>query len=362
VNLITKSATDQPTINLSGMGGYMPILGGRSQVETTGTIGQRFAKINVENNEPNRRAYRELLFTSKGWGQYCSGCILFEETLYQKTESGKPFVDLLKEEGVIPGIKVDKGTVPIPQTNGETATQGLDDLHKRCAEYYKAGARFAKWRAVLKIGDGCPTELAIQENAWGLARYAAICQDNGLVPIVEPEVLMDGTHTLQRCAEVTERVLQVVFKALADNKIYLEGAVLKPNMVTPGHSGPEYKTTSPQQIAAATVTTLLRTVPPALPGIFFFLSGGQSEEEATVELNAINQFPAAKPWALSFSFGRALQASCLDAWKGSKDNVEVAQKAFLARCNANAAASIGKYQSGGASSGGKDLYVANYKY
>jgi len=327
--------------------------------ESTGTIGTRFQKIKVENTEENRRAYRQLLFSSKGWGQYFSGCILYEETLYQKNDAGKPFVEVLNQEGVIPGIKVDKGTVVIPHTDGETATQGLDDLHKRCAEYYKAGARFAKWRAVLKITDTCPTELAIQENAWGLARYASICQDNGLVPIVEPEVLMDGTHSLKRCVEVTQRVLAVVFKALADNKVYLEGALLKPNMVTPGHSGEEYKTTTPLQVAEATVTVLQRTVPPALPGIMF-LSGGQSEEEASVELNAINRYPGSKPWHLSFSYGRALQASCLEAWKGDKANVEAAQKAFLERAKANSDANLGKYVGG--SSTGNDLYVANYTY
>jgi len=329
--------------------------------ESTGTIGKRFEKINLENTENNRRAYRELLFTAGGveWAKYCSGVILFEETLYQKTADGKPFVDVLKAAGVIPGIKVDKGLVNIPGTEEETSTQGLDDLGKRCADYYKAGARFAKWRAVIKISDTCPSELAIAENAHGLARYAAICQENGLVPIVEPEVLMDGTHTLRRCQEVTERVLAVVFKHLADNHIFLEGALLKPNMVTPGHESAEYATTAPQEIARATVVTLQRTVPPALPGIMF-LSGGQGEEEASRNLNAINQYPGKKPWSLSFSFGRALQSSAIKAWGGKVENVAASQAAFLERARANSEANLGKY--GG---GGKDtttLYEAGYKY
>jgi len=318
-------------------------------------------KIKVENNENNRRAYRELLFTAKGWGQYCSGAILYEETLFQKAEDGTPFVDLLKKEGVIPGIKVDNGLVNIPHTNEETSTWGLDKLAERCQKYYAQGARFAKWRAVIKIGEKEPSELAIQENAWGLARYASICQENGLVPIVEPEVLMDGTHTLERCESVTEHVLAVVFKALHDQRVFLEGALLKPNMVTAGHSSEGYKTTSPNEIARATVTVLRRTVPPALPGVMF-LSGGQKEEEATVNLNAINSFPGKKPWSLSFSFGRALQSSTLEAWKGEKSNVEAAQKAFLDRAKANSQAQLGKYNSGTTSGGEKELFEANYKY
>lgn len=328
--------------------------------ESTGTIGKRFEKINVENNETNRRAYRELLFTSKGFGQYCSGVILYEETLYQSAENGTKFVDLLKTEGVIPGIKVDMGLVNIPNTNEETSTFGLDKLGERCAKYYAAGARFAKWRAALKITDKEPSELAIQENAWGLARYAAICQENGLVPIVEPEILMDGNHTIQRCQQVTEHVLAIVFKALHDQKVFLEGALLKPNMVTPGQGSAEYKTTSPEAIAHATVTTLLRTVPPALPGITF-LSGGQKEDEATANLNAMNKLPK-RPWSLTFSFGRALQASCLDAWKGQKGNVEAAQNVFLAKAKQNSEANLGKYVGTGNTGDQKDLFEANYKY
>jgi len=329
--------------------------------ESTGTIGKRFEKINLENTEPNRRAYRELLFTSPGFANYCSGVILYEETLYQKTADGKPFVELLKELGVIPGIKVDKGLVNIPGTEEETATQGLDDLGKRCAEYYKAGARFAKWRAVIKISNTCPSELAIQETAHSLARYAAICQENGLVPIVEPEVLMDGTHTLKRCTEVTERVLAVVFKHLNDHHIFLEGALLKPNMVTPGHESEEYARTKPEEIGRATVTVLQRTVPPALPGVMF-LSGGQGEEEATRNLQAINSVPLKKPWHLSFSYGRALQSSCIKAWAGKPENVKAAQEAFLVRAKANSEANLAHYKGNASGQGSDSLYEKGYKY
>jgi len=260
---------------------------------------------------------------------------------------------------VIPGIKVDKGTVNIPGTDAETATQGLDDLGKRCAEYYNQGARFAKWRAVLKITDTCPSEVAIEENAHSLARYAAICQENGLVPIVEPEILMDGTHSLSRCAFVTEQVLGAVYKALNLHRIFLEGTLLKPSMVTPGHSHPDFAKTTAQEIALATVTVLRRTVPPAVPGIMF-LSGGHGEEEATLFLNAMNATNVLKPWSLSFSYGRALQATCLDVWKGKKESVVAAQDAFLKRAKANSEAQQGKYAGGVAST--KDLYEEGYKY
>lgn len=332
--------------------------------ESTGTIGQRFSKINVENTEPNRRAYRELLFTAtEPWENHVSGVILFEETLYQKTEDGTPFVDILKKRGVIPGIKVDKGTAPIPGCPGETATHGLDGLAGRCAEYYKAGARFAKWRAVITIGANKPTETAVAENAHGLARYAAICQENGLVPIVEPEVLMDGDHSLARCAQVTEHVLATVFKALHDYGVMLEGILLKPNMVTAGKESSEYKASTPAQIAAATVTVLQRTVPPAVHGITF-LSGGQSEEEATINLQAINVHPGPKPWSLTFSYGRALQKSALDKWQGKKENVPAAQAAWVSRAKANGQANLGKYVSSGAAGAGAstDLYEKGYVY
>ncbi|KAL0362962.1 UNVERIFIED_CONTAM: Fructose-bisphosphate aldolase 5, cytosolic [Sesamum calycinum] len=310
--------------------------------ESTGTIGKRLASINVENIESNRQALRELLFTSPSSLSYLSGVILFEETLYQKTSDGKPFVEVLQENNVIPGIKVDKGTVEIAGTNGETTTQGFDSLGARCQQYYKAGARFAKWRAVLKIGPTEPSELSIQQNAQGLARYAIICQENGLVPIVEPEILTDGSHDIKKCAAFTETVLAAVYKALNDHHVLLEGTLLKPNMVTPGSDSPKV---APEVIAEYTVTALRRTVPPAVPGIVF-LSGGQSEEEATVNLNAMNKLDVLKPWTLSFSFGRVLQQSTLKTWAGKKENVEKAQAAFLARCKGNSEATLGKYTGG----------------
>jgi len=290
---------------------------------------------------------------------------LYEETLYQKTADGVPFVEVLKKNGVIPGIKVDKGLVPLFGTAGETATTGLDGLAERCQKYYQAGARFAKWRAVLNIGPNAPTELGYQENAHTLARYAIICQENGLVPIVEPEVLMDGNHTLERDAEVTERTLATVYKALHDHHVLLEGTLLKPNMVTPGQENPAYKTTPPEEIGKATVTVLQRTVPPAVPGIMF-LSGGQGEEEASRNLNAINRFgPASKrPWHLGFSYGRALQKTCLDKWKGDKANVAAAQEAFLARAKANSEATLGRYGAATAAEGkaNESLFEKGYKY
>ncbi|KAL9236059.1 hypothetical protein vseg_010767 [Gypsophila vaccaria] len=327
--------------------------------ESTGTIGKRFASINVENVETNRRALRELLFTTPGAFSYLSGVILFEETLYQKTASGKPFVEVLKEGGVLPGIKVDKGVVELAGTNGETTTQGLDDLGKRCAQYYSAGARFAKWRAVLKIGPTEPSRLSILDNANGLARYAIICQENGLVPIVEPEILVDGPHDIDRCAEVTERVLAACYKALNDHHVLLEGTLLKPNMVTPGS---ESKKVAPEVIAEYTVRTLQRTVPPAVPGIMF-LSGGQSEEEATLNLNAMNKLQTKKPWTLSFSYGRALQSSTLKAWQGKEENVKKAQEVFLARAKGNSEATLGKYIGGaGGADASESLHVKDYKY
>merc|ERR1719431_1056874 len=257
----------------------------------------------------------QLLFScDKERLQPISGVILFHETLYQKADDGTPFVELIKQKGMIPGIKVDKGVKDLFGSEGEGTTQGLDDLDKRCKQYKAVGCQFAKWRCVLKIGTNTPSYQAILENANVLARYASICQANGLVPIVEPEVLCDGDHTLDRCQKVTETVLAAVYKALSDHHVFLEGTLLKPNMVTPGQSCPQKAT--PAQVAEATVTAFSRTVPPAMPGVVF-LSGGQSEDEASVNLNAINQFNGApKPWKLSFSFGRALQASCLKAWAG----------------------------------------------
>ncbi|KAJ3681168.1 hypothetical protein LUZ60_015657 [Juncus effusus] len=328
--------------------------------ESTGTIGKRFASINVENVEENRRAYRELLFCTPGALQYLSGVILFEETLYQKTKDGKPFVEIMKEGGVLPGIKVDSGVVTLAGTNGETTTQGHDDLAKRCQKYYEAGARFAKWRAVLKIGPTEPSQLSIDLNAQGLARYAIICQENGLVPIVEPEILVDGPHSIDVCADVTERVLAACYKALNDHHVLLEGTLLKPNMVTPGSDAPK---ASNEDIAKYTITALQRTVPPAVPAIVF-LSGGQSEEEATLNLNAMNKFQGKKPWSLTFSFGRALQQSTLKAWAGKEENIEKARAALLARCKANSEATLGKYVGDAADGEGvsESLHVKDYKY
>jgi len=263
-------------------------------------------------------------------------------------------VELLQKRGVIPGIKVDKGVVKLPGTDGETETTGLDGLGDRCAKYYQAGARFAKWRAVLKIGPNEPSELSIHQNAVGLARYAAICQEHGLMPIVEPEILTDGSHSIDVCAAVTERVIAACYKALNDNHVLLEGTLLKPNMVLPGAEAPKV---DPRYAAALTVQALRRSVPPAVPGIMF-LSGGQSEEEATAHLNEINKLEG-RPWVLSFSFGRALQASVLKAWGGKPKNVGAAQAALLKRAEANGLASLGKAPMEAA---GESLYVKDYKY
>ncbi|XP_012253567.1 fructose-bisphosphate aldolase isoform X1 [Athalia rosae] len=331
--------------------------------ESTATIGKRLQDINVENNEANRKAYRQLLFTTdkEVISQHVSGVILFHETLYQKADDGTPFVELLAQRNIIPGIKVDKGVVPLFGTKDECTTQGLDDLQARCIQYKKDGCHFAKWRCVLKITKDTPSQLAILENANVLARYASICQSARIVPIVEPEILPDGDHDLARCQQVTEQVLAAVYKALADHHVYLEGTLLKPNMVTPGQSCP--KRASPQEIAAATVTALSRTVPPAVTGVTF-LSGGQSEEEASVNLDAINKFPGKKPWALTFSYGRALQASVLRAWAGKPDQIVAGQQELIKRAKANGAACQGKYVAGSISStaGGSSLFVKSHAY
>ena len=283
---------------------------------------------------------REILFTAPDFEKYCSGVIMFEETLGQECIDGTPFVELLSKKGIVPGIKVDKGVTPLPGTDGETTTTGLDGLEKRCAEYYAKGARFAKWRGVLTISDVLPSPQCVNDNATTLARYAAICQANGLVPIVEPEILTDGSHNIERCAAVTETVLAAVFKALHDHHVMLEGMILKPNMVTAGKDA-SGGAASVGDVARATVRALQRTVPPAVPGILF-LSGGQTEEEATTHLNEMNKLPTARPWLLSFSYGRALQASALSAWGGNPNNAAAAQKALVARAEANSKASLGE--------------------
>jgi len=329
--------------------------------ESEGTIGKRFASIGVENTEENRRLYRQLLFTADAeLSSYISGVILFHETVYQKDSNGKSFVKLLEEKNIIPGIKVDTGVVDLQGTDGEVTTQGLDNLTKRCIQYRKDGCRFAKWRCTLKIGANTPSPLAILENANVLARYASCCQQAGLVLIVEPETLPDGDHDVERCQKVTEKVLAAVYKALSDHNVYLEGTLLKPNMVTSGATSA--KKSSPAENAKATVTALQRTVPPAMPGVVF-LSGGQSEEEASVNLSAINQYQGKKPWALTFSFGRALQASVIKAWAGKQENVTLGQQQLVNRAKVNSLASVGKYAGGSAgSAAGETLFVANHTY
>jgi len=308
--------------------------------ESVGTIEKRFKAVNVASTEEARRDYRELLFSTPGLGGFISGVILFEETLKQKSAAGVPLPELLKAQGIVPGIKVDKGTVLLSEFPGETVTQGLDGLAQRLGEYKQLGARFAKWRAVIHIGTGLPTPQAIAANAHVLARYAAICQEQGVVPIVEPEVLMDGDHTLATSARVTEEVLQAVFHALHLQRVALECMLLKPNMVLPGRACPEPAT--PQQVAQATLVCLRRTVPAAVPGINF-LSGGQSEATATANLHALNTTVEKQPWVLSFSYGRALQASVLQAWRGEAANKSIAQQELYKRARLNSAASQGKY-------------------
>ncbi|XP_039950985.1 fructose-bisphosphate aldolase isoform X1 [Bactrocera neohumeralis] len=330
--------------------------------ESVSTMGKRLQDIGVENTDEHRRLYRQLLFsTDPKVAENISGVILFHETLYQKADDGTPFVELLKKRGIIPGIKVDKGVVPLFGSEDECTTQGLDDLAARCAQYKKDGCDFAKWRCVLKIGKNTPSYQSILENANVLARYASICQSQRIVPIVEPEVLPDGDHDLDRAQKVTETVLAAVYKALNDHHVYLEGTLLKPNMVTAGQSCAKKYT--PDQVALATVEALRRTVPAAVPGITF-LSGGQSEEEASVHLNAINNVPLLKPWALTFSYGRALQASVLRAWAGKKDNVTAGQNELLKRAKANGESAVGKYVAGSVVGAGADaaLFIANHAY
>jgi len=327
--------------------------------ESNGTMGKRLASVGQENSEENRRKFRELLFSSDkaAMSQSISGVILFHETVYQKAANGTPLIDLIKEKGIIPGIKVDKGVKDLFGSEGECTTQGLDDLDVRAKQYKADGCQFAKWRCVLKINTNTPSYQAIMENANVLARYASICQSAGLVPIVEPEVLCDGDHSLERCQKVTETVLAAVYKALNDHHVYLEGSLLKCNMVTPGQSAAQQAT--PEQIGRATVECLSRTMPAAVPGVVF-LSGGQSELQATQNLNAINQFTGSpKPWKLSFSFGRALQASALKGWNGS--SVEGGQKEFLKRATLNGQASLGKYtgEDGGAASSDSNFVKAH---
>jgi fructose-bisphosphate aldolase class I len=309
--------------------------------ESTGTIEKRLASVKVENTEENRRAYRDMLFSAKGLGQHISGVILYDETIRQKSASGASFVELLVRNGILPGIKVDTGAKDLAFCPGEKVTEGLDNLARRCADYVKLGAKFAKWRAVITIGPDMPSATCIAANAHALARYAAICQAGGLVPIVEPEVLMDGNHIIHRCEEVTEWTLNAVYEALYLNRIVLERTVLKPSMVISGKDCPEQADV--EEVAERTVRVLKRCVPAAVAGIAF-LSGGQSDELATEHLNAMNKRYAGEvPWPLSFSYGRALQQPSLKAWKGAPANVAAAQAALLHRARMNGLARAGRY-------------------
>jgi fructose-bisphosphate aldolase class I len=309
--------------------------------ESTGTIKKRFDSIRLDSTEEHRRTYREMLFTAPSVAESVSAVIFYDETLRQKTKDGTPFPQFLTRQGIVPGIKVDTGAKPLAGFAGETITEGLDGLRERLIEYRGLGARFAKWRAVIDIGAGIPTSFAIEANAHALARYAALCQENDIVPIVEPEVLMDGDHSIDRCAEVTERVLERVFDQLFEHRILLEGMVLKPNMVISGKKAANRA--PPQTVAEATVRVLKRHVPPAVPGIAF-LSGGQSPAEATLHLSLINQL-GPLPWSITFSYGRALQDEALKAWGGAGANFAAGQKEFLRRAKLTALATTGRYAS-----------------
>lgn len=309
--------------------------------ESTGTIKKRFDAIGVENTEENRRDYRELMFRAEQtMREHISGVILFEETLYQDARDGTPLVDLISAAGSIPGIKVDKGASKMAGFPGETATKGLDGLSKRLRAHYERGARFAKWRGVIDIAEGIPTWGAIKTNAHALARYARICQQEQIVPIVEPEVLMDGSHDIARCDEVTRQVLQTVFNELAEQRVALEGIILKPNMVISGKGSVRQATV--EEVAERTIAALKATVPSAVPGIAY-LSGGQTDEQATAHLDAMNRI-GGFPWKMTFSYGRALQAAPQRAWSGKEENVAKAQAAFHHRARMNGLASLGQWE------------------
>jgi len=330
--------------------------------ESTGTVGKRLEANGMENIEENRMVWRNLLFTTPEIGKYISGAILFEETLFQNDPAGKPFVDVLKANGIIPGIKVDTGLKPLAGgIAGENWCTGLDSLSDRCAKYYAQGARFAKWRTALKIDveAGCPTDLAIDVASQDLARYARICQENGLVPIVEPEILIDGTHDITTTAQVQERVLTTVYAKLQDNGVLLEGSLLKPSMTVPGVEAADKS--DPATIAKMTVQTLDRCLPPAMPGVTF-LSGGISEEDSSIYLNEINKLERKGAFALTFSYSRALQSSCIKIWGGKEENYKAAQDQLLARAQANSEASKGEYTPGSQPSIEESLFVKNYVY
>ena len=310
--------------------------------ETVSTLTKRFTALKIESTESSRRAYREMFFTTPDVASYISGVILQDETIRQKSASGTPLPEVLSRQGIIPGIKVDNGAKLFPGSPEETVTEGLDGLRDRLKEYAAMGARFAKWRAVIRIIDALPSPMCISANAHALARYAALCQEQVIVPIVEPEVLMDGFHTIERCDEVTSSVLHAVFHALFEQCVAPEGMLLKPNMVISGKEC--HRQASVDEVAVATLRCLRRHVPPAVPGIVF-LSGGQSDIVATAHLNAINQLDLPKPCKLSFSYGRALQDAALEAWHGKQQNLKAGQQAFYYRAKSNSAATLGRYTS-----------------
>jgi fructose-bisphosphate aldolase class I len=308
--------------------------------ETPGTLTRRLDALKIESTPDSRRAYREMFFTTPGIAEFISGVIMQDETIRQKSSTGIALADLLAQQGIIPGIKVDNGAKPLAGSPGENITDGLDGLRERLKEYRDLGARFAKWRAVIAVSDTLPSTACVQANAHALARYAALCQEQGVAPIVEPEVLMDGSHTIERWEEVTGSVLHAVFNALFDQKVSLEGMLLKPNMVISGMKCA--KQASVKEVALATVRCLLRHVPVAVPGIVF-LSGGQSHLVATEHLSTINQLEGRKPWRLSFSYGRALQDEALKAWQGKNENLRAGQQAFYRRAKCDSGAALGKY-------------------
>jgi fructose-bisphosphate aldolase class I len=308
--------------------------------ESIATLTRRFDPLGIPSTEQTRRAYREMLFTTSGAAEFISGAILYDETIRQKSSGGTPLATVLSEQGIVPGIKVDTGAEPLAGFPDETVTEGLDGLRERLAEYHGMGARFAKWRAVIRITDTLPSVACVSANAHALARYAALCQEQHLVPIVEPEVLMNGAHTIERCEGVTGSVLQAVFDALFEQGVALESMLLKPSMVIAGKDSS--RQASVQEVAAATLRCLRRHVPAAVPGIVF-LSGGQKDRLATAHLNAINRLPGPKPWRLSFSYGRALQDQAMAAWHGREENLKAGQQAFLRRARYNGAATRGEY-------------------
>ena len=308
--------------------------------ETIPTLTRRFDTVGIKSTEQSRRTYREMLFTSPGAAEFISGVIMYDETIRQKSSRGAPLVEALTAQSIAPGIKVDAGAKPLAGSPGETVTEGLDGLRDRLSDYRAMGARFAKWRAVIRVTEALPSSACMAANTHALGRYAALCQEQGLVPIVEPEVLMDGSHTIERCEEVTGNILQAVFHALFEQRVALEAMLLKPNMVLPGKECG--RQASVEEVATATLRCLRRHVPAAVPGIVF-LSGGQSARLATAHLNATNRLPDAKPWKISFSYGRALQDPALETWHGRDENLAAGQEALYRRARCNGAASLGRY-------------------